>query len=148
MCATGNPIGAKQAFDCGLVDRLVEGDLIPHAVGICRGGARRSAAAQKSSERQDKLDECDPRVFDEFRKANAKRFRGFEAPRSNIEAVKVACEKPYAEGVIEERKLFMELMTGDAVGGAALFLLRRAQGEQDRGTAREHRAAPDRARSE
>ena len=33
MTATGNPIGAKQAFDCGLVDRIVEGDLIPHAVG-------------------------------------------------------------------------------------------------------------------
>ena len=32
MCATGNPIGAKEAFECGLVDRLVEGDLIPHAV--------------------------------------------------------------------------------------------------------------------
>src|SRR5690348_1843433 len=34
MTATGNPIGAKQAFDCGLVDRLVEGDLIPHAVAF------------------------------------------------------------------------------------------------------------------
>src|SRR5690349_1327108 len=32
MCATGNPIGAKAAFDCGLVDRLIEGDLLPHAV--------------------------------------------------------------------------------------------------------------------
>src|SRR5574338_965470 len=34
MTATGNPIGAKQAFDCGLVDRLAEGDLIPHAVAF------------------------------------------------------------------------------------------------------------------
>jgi 3-hydroxyacyl-CoA dehydrogenase len=34
MCATGNPIGAKEAFDCGLVDRIVEGDLIPHAVAF------------------------------------------------------------------------------------------------------------------
>src|SRR5881392_524988 len=32
MCATGSPIGAREAFDCGLVDRLCEGDLIPHAV--------------------------------------------------------------------------------------------------------------------
>src|SRR5690349_24526256 len=28
MTSTGNPIGARQAFECGLVDRLVEGDLI------------------------------------------------------------------------------------------------------------------------
>src|SRR5215213_10747981 len=32
MCATGNPIGAKEGFECGLIDRLVEGELIPHAV--------------------------------------------------------------------------------------------------------------------
>jgi 3-hydroxyacyl-CoA dehydrogenase len=34
MCATGNPIGAKEAFDVGLVDRLVEGDLVQHAVAF------------------------------------------------------------------------------------------------------------------
>ena len=33
MCATGNPIGAKEGYDCGLIDRLIEDDLIPHAVG-------------------------------------------------------------------------------------------------------------------
>jgi 3-hydroxyacyl-CoA dehydrogenase len=111
MCATGNPIGAKEAFDCGLVDRLVEGELIPHAVAYAEE-VRDVRPLAKSSERQDKLNECDPSVFDEFRNANAKRFRGFEAPLKNIEAVKVACEKPYSEGVIEERKLFMELMAG------------------------------------
>jgi 3-hydroxyacyl-CoA dehydrogenase len=111
MCATGNPIGAKEAFDCGLIDRLVEGELIPHAVAYAEE-VRDVRPLAKSSERQDKLNECDPSVFDEFRNANAKRFRGFEAPLKNIEAVKVACEKPYSEGVIEERKLFMELMAG------------------------------------
>ena len=61
------------------------------------------------------------RVFDEFRKANAKRFRGFVAPEANIKAVKVACEKPYSEGVIEERKLFMELMTGEQSAAQRYF---------------------------
>jgi 3-hydroxyacyl-CoA dehydrogenase len=111
MCATGNPIGAADAFDSGLVQRLIEGDLIPHAVAYAEE-VRDVRPLPRSSERQDKLDECDPSVFDEFLKANAKRFRGFEAPLKNVEAVKVACEKPYAEGVIEERKLFMELMSG------------------------------------
>jgi 3-hydroxyacyl-CoA dehydrogenase len=111
MCATGNPIGAKQAFDCGLVDRLVEGDLIPHAVAYAEE-VRDVRPLAKSSERQDQLRDCDPQVFDEFRKTNARRFRGFEAPLKNIEAVRIACEKPYSEGVIEERKLFMELMSG------------------------------------
>jgi 3-hydroxyacyl-CoA dehydrogenase len=111
MCATGNPIGAKDAFDCGLVDRIIEDDLIPHAVGYAEE-VRDVRPLPKSSERQYKLNECDPSVFEEFRKENARKFRGFEAPEANIRAVKFACEKPYEEGVIEERKLFMELMSG------------------------------------
>ena len=59
MCATGNPIGAKDGFDCGLVDRLIEGELIPHAVGYAEE-VRDVRPLPKASERQDKLDECDP----------------------------------------------------------------------------------------
>ena len=68
----------------------------------------------KSSERDDKLAEAraNPAIFDEFRKANARKFRGFEAPEANIKAVEAAVAKPYAEGVIDERNLFMGLMSG------------------------------------
>jgi 3-hydroxyacyl-CoA dehydrogenase len=111
MCATGNPIGAKEGFECGLIDRLIEDDLIPHAVGYAEE-VRDVRPLPKSSERQYKLNECDPSVFEGFRHEHSRRFRGFEAPEANIKAVKFACEKPYSEGVIEERKLFMELMTG------------------------------------
>jgi 3-hydroxyacyl-CoA dehydrogenase len=120
MCATGNPIGAKEAFDCGLVDRLVEGDLIPHAVSYAEE-VREVRPLEKSSERRDRMTETDPAVFDEFRKENEKRFRGFEAPLKNIEAVKIATEKPYSEGVIEERKLFMELMGGEQSAAQRYF---------------------------
>ncbi len=111
MCATGNPIGAREACDAGLVDRLVEGDLVPHAVAFAEE-VRDVRPLPRSSERQDKVDNVDPAAFDEFRKANARKFRGFDAPEANIQAVKVATEKPYVDGVIDERKLFMELMSG------------------------------------
>jgi len=120
MCATGNPIGAKEAFDCGLLDRIVEGDLVPHAVAFAEE-VRDVRPLSKSSERQDRIADSDPSVFDEFRKENAKRFRGFEAPLKNIEAVKVATEKPYGEGAIEERKLFMELMGGEQSAAQRYF---------------------------
>src|SRR4051794_21186578 len=111
MCATGNPIGAKEGFACGLVDRLIEGEVIPHAVGYAEE-VRDVRPLPKSSERQDKLNECNPDTFETFLKENARKFRGFDAPLKNVEAVKIACEKPYSEGVLEERKLFMELMSG------------------------------------
>jgi 3-hydroxyacyl-CoA dehydrogenase len=90
---------------------LVEGELIPHAVAYAEE-VRDVRPLPKSSERQDKLDECDPETFETFRKENGRKFRGFDAPEANIKAVKIACEKPYSEGVLEERKLFMELMSG------------------------------------
>src|SRR3954471_22938187 len=105
MCATGNPIGAKEGFDCGLIDRLIEGELIPHAVAYAEE-VRDVRPLPRSSERQDRVTECDPAVFDEFVKENGRKFRGFDAPLKNVEAVKIACEKPYSEGVLEERRMF------------------------------------------
>jgi len=121
MCATGNPIGAKEGFACGLIDRLIEeDDLIPHAVGYAEE-VRDVRPLPKSSEREYKINECDPSVFDDFLKENARRFRGFEAPLKNVEAVKLACSRPYAEGAIEERKMFMELMTGQQSAAQRYF---------------------------
>jgi 3-hydroxyacyl-CoA dehydrogenase len=111
MAATGNPIGAKAAFDCGLVDRLIEGELLPHAVAFAEE-VRDVRPLPRTSERQDKVDNVDPAVFDDFLKANGRKMRGFEAPLRNVEAVKIATQKPYAEGVLDERRMFMELIGG------------------------------------
>ena len=113
MCATGNPIGAQQAYEIGLVDKLIEGDLLKHGVAYAEE-VRDTRPLPKSSERDEKLEEARaiPGVFDEFRAANAKKMRGFDAPEYNIRAVQAAVETPYAEGVLTERQLFMELMSG------------------------------------
>src|SRR3954447_7691189 len=78
MTATGNPITAREGFECGFVDRLIEGELIPHAVGYAEE-VRDVRPLPKSSERQDRIGDTDPSIFDAFRKENAKKFRGFEA---------------------------------------------------------------------
>jgi 3-hydroxyacyl-CoA dehydrogenase len=113
MVTSGTPIGARDAFAVGLVDRISEGELLQHAVALAEE-VRDIRPLPKSSERDDKLAEAraNPAIFDEFRKANARKFRGFEAPEANIKAVEAAVAKPYAEGVIDERNLFMGLMSG------------------------------------
>jgi 3-hydroxyacyl-CoA dehydrogenase len=111
MVTSGSPIGAKEAADIGLVDRLIEGDLLQHAVAY----ADEVAAVRplpKSSERQDKVDGTQPSVFADFRTANARKMKGFDAPEYNIRAVEASVAHPYAEGVKVERQLFMELMSG------------------------------------
>jgi 3-hydroxyacyl-CoA dehydrogenase len=113
MVTSGTPIGAKEAYAVGLVDRIVEGELLQHAVAYAEE-VRDIRPLPKSSERDEKLAEAraNPAIFDEFRKANGRKFRGFEAPEANIKAVEAAVAKPYAEGVIDERNLFMGLMAG------------------------------------
>jgi len=111
MVTGGGMIGAKEAFDIGLVDRLIEGDLQQHAVAYAEE-VKDIRPLSKSSERQDKVDGTDAAVFADFRKATARKFRGFDAPEANIKAIEAAVAKPYAEGVMDERRLFMELMSG------------------------------------
>lgn len=111
MTTSGNPIGAQEAFEIGLVDRMIEGDLLQHAVAYATEVAE-VRPLPRSSERQDKIAEASPSVFDDFVAANPRTFKGFEAPRKNLEAVRTAVQHPYAEGVAVERQLFMELMSG------------------------------------
>ncbi|MEO5972330.1 MAG: enoyl-CoA hydratase/isomerase family protein, partial [Sphingomicrobium sp.] len=113
MCTSGTPIGARQAHDAGLVDRLVEGELVPHAVAFAEE-VRDIRPLPKSSERDDKLAEArgHPGLFDDFRKANARKFRGMMAPENCIKCVEAAATLPFDEGMKEERRLFLELMMG------------------------------------
>jgi 3-hydroxyacyl-CoA dehydrogenase len=113
MASTGNPIGAQEAYECGLIDKLIEGDLLQHAVAFATE-VKDTRPLPRSSERDDKLQEArdNPGLFDEFRKSNARKFRGFDAPEYNIRCIETAVAKPYAEGVLTERQLFMELMSG------------------------------------
>jgi 3-hydroxyacyl-CoA dehydrogenase len=53
-----------------------------------------------------------PEIFDNFRKANARKFRGFLAPEYNIRCVEAAVNEPFEEGLKTERKLFGKLMSG------------------------------------
>ncbi len=126
MAATGNPIGAKEAYEAGMVDRLIEGDLEQHAVAYAEE-VKDVRPIPRTSERQDKIADVDPAIFDEFRKEHARKFKGFEAPEKNIQAIQAAVAKPYAEGVQDERRLFMELMIGSQARAQQYFFFAERQ---------------------
>jgi 3-hydroxyacyl-CoA dehydrogenase len=126
MAATGNPISAKEAYEAGLVDRLIEGDLEQHAVAYA-DEVKAVRPIPKASERQDKIAGTDPSVFAEFRKEHGRKFKGFEAPEKNIQAIEAAVARPYSEGVLEERRLFMELMSGTQARAQQYFFFAERQ---------------------
>jgi 3-hydroxyacyl-CoA dehydrogenase len=55
---------------------------------------------------------CHPEIFANFRKANARRFRGFLAPEYNIRCVEAAVNEDFEDGLKTERRLFGELIAG------------------------------------
>jgi 3-hydroxyacyl-CoA dehydrogenase len=110
MMTSGSHVPAKAANAMGLVDELVEeGKLRDGAIAFARKVVAENWPLKKVRDREVK---ADPQVFADFRKANARKFRGFKAPESNIQCIEAAVNLPFEEGLAVERKLFVELMTG------------------------------------
>lgn len=109
MATKGDPIPAAKAKDVGLVDRLAsEGALRDEAIAYAREVAD-ARPLPRTSTRDVTVDSA---TFDTFRKANAKRFRGMDAPAEIIDVIEATAGKPYTEGVQRERMSFMKLMMG------------------------------------
>jgi 3-hydroxyacyl-CoA dehydrogenase len=53
MCAAGNPIKAEEALKFGIIDRIIEGDLLAGAVAFAREVANKPAP--KTRERNEEL---------------------------------------------------------------------------------------------
>lgn len=110
MMTSGSHVPAKAANAMGLVDELVEeGKLREGAIAFAKKVVAENWPLKKVRDREVK---ADPQVFADFRKANARKFRGFKAPESNIQCIEAAVNLPFEEGLAVERKLFIELMTG------------------------------------
>jgi 3-hydroxyacyl-CoA dehydrogenase len=108
LASKGDPVSAQQAKDAGLVDRLAtEGNLVADAVAFANEVIGKPVS--RSSERPITVD---PAVFEAFRKTNARRFRGMDAPNTIVDLIEQTAGKPYAEGVQAERMGFMKLIMG------------------------------------
>ena len=113
MCALGDPIGAQKALECGLIDRLVEGDLLPGAVAFARDVAAKPFT--RTRDRNEKLGTAQENeaIFDAARQTSKKKQRGLSAPLAAIDAVKTATTLPFDDGCKFERKLFMDCLFSD-----------------------------------
>ena len=116
MMTSGRHAPAKEALEMGLVDEIVpEGQLKEGAVAFARKAVAENKPLVKVRENNAKLEAANghPEIFADFRKANARRFRGFLAPEYNIRCVEAAVNAPtFEEGLATERKLFAELISG------------------------------------
>ena len=113
MCADGNPVTAQEALKLGLVDRLVEGDLLAGAVAFAREIAGRPAP--KTRERNDKLGSAEQNVpiFAAAREKARTRQQGMMAPLAAIDAVEAATKLPFEQGCQIEQERFRQCLFSD-----------------------------------
>jgi 3-hydroxyacyl-CoA dehydrogenase len=113
MCADGNPVKVEDAAKLGIIDRIIEGDLLAGAVRFAREIA--GHPAPKTREREGSLGnpERNAPIFAAAREAARKKKRGMMAPLAAIQAVEAATKLSFEEGCREEQRLFMECLQSD-----------------------------------
>ena len=126
LVTSGRQIGAKEALSLGVIDKVAEGT--PRDIGLAYvqdlldSGANRRAVSE--------LPAPAPIDFDAAYDAALAKARGQLSPAYGVRAIQAASEKPFAEGVAEERRLFIELMgTKQRQGMIHAFFSERAVGK-------------------
>jgi 3-hydroxyacyl-CoA dehydrogenase len=110
MMLSGKAVGAGEALQLGLVDRITSDNL--------RSDAINWAATLDTVRRT-----CDRRVEGDFVPAiidgrgKAKKARLSDAPRFIVDCVETACMKPFAEGMRVEAELFERLRLSESSNG-------------------------------
>ncbi len=116
MVTSGQHVSAKECLEMGLVDELAsEEKLLEDAIILAKKIVSEKRPLVKIRDMNEKVDAAkgNETIFSEFRKSIARRARGFLAPEYNIQCIEAAVNLPFDEGIKTERKLFMELMTGN-----------------------------------
>ena len=109
MVTFGQPISAKAAKEMGLVDQLTDANsLATDAIAFAQ--SKIGQPIPRTSEKSAALD--DPSIFDTFLAKNERQFRGLDAPKAGVEAVRAAIGTDYRKGVARENELFESLMQG------------------------------------
>src|SRR5467141_333567 len=113
MCAEGAPVKAEDALKFGILDRLVEGDLLQGAIAFAKEVAARSAP--KTRERNDKLGKPEQTapILATARETARKNQRGLLAPLAAIDAIEAATKLPFTEGCEKEEELFTKCIFSD-----------------------------------
>ena len=111
MCTDGKPVVAPKAKAAGIVDEIVEGDLLPGAIAFAKAkaahgvrGIRRTREIPHTSESvRSGVDACSA-----MRQTLAKSAKGARAPYAAVDAIEAGLKLGFDDGSIHERELFAD----------------------------------------
>jgi 3-hydroxyacyl-CoA dehydrogenase len=108
MCSGGDPVPAAKAMEMGLVDQLAgEDSLAADAIAFARDMITKGPRATR-----DLPVKGDASAIEAIKAANARKWKGFDAPYANLACVEAATRLSFDDGMAFERTEFMKLMMG------------------------------------
>jgi 3-hydroxyacyl-CoA dehydrogenase len=127
MCTAGAPVPSDKALAAGIVDRVIEGDLLAGAIAFAREKAATGAVhmvrdrSQKISDRAAGLAACEA-----ARTGLKKTARGAHAPYAAVDAIEAAVASSFTEGSEREIELFADcVLSGESRSMIKLFFAER-----------------------
>jgi 3-hydroxyacyl-CoA dehydrogenase len=109
----GRQVGAKEAATMGVIDVVQDGDALENGLAyaekLLNDGAKRRPVSEMPA----------PAAIDWDAAYNATlaRGRGQISPAQSVRAVQASVEKPFNEGLLVERQIFMDLLKSDQSKG-------------------------------
>ena len=108
LLLSGKPVDARTGSQMGLVDELVEGELLPGAIAFAKQVIAEKRPTVPAGESQEQVSDTDPSIFADVRKKNERKWRGLIAPQRIVELVEAACRMPFPESYALELEYFNE----------------------------------------
>ena len=109
MIVSGNPVAARELADTGLLDLVVEADVLAAAIAFAQRAASERLPLKKARDIKIAFPNAEA-FFDFARGAVASLARKFPAPGKCIDALEAAVLKPFNDGLKVEAALFLELL--------------------------------------
>ena len=107
MMVGGRPIGARKAFDAGLIDAIIESEDLREGAIRYAGQLTQKAAAVRQTSAISISAEPDSGFFASYRARIARRTRGLLSPELIVECVEDAVSAPLPDALARERERFM-----------------------------------------
>jgi len=112
MCTDGKPVAAPKAKAAGIIDHIVDTDLLAGAIAFAKDRAR-AKEIRKSREVANADGSTSPEAFAAIRTALKKSARGMRAPFAAVDAIEAGIQHGFDKGSERERELFAECVVSN-----------------------------------
>lgn len=130
MIVSGEPVTTERAHELGIVDEIVEGDLLAAAIKYANRIVREAKPIRRTSALAVSIEGDPDAFFAAERERIAKAWRGYPAPLECLACVEAAVKLPFAKGIAVERERFEFLVnTNESRALRHAFFAERAAGK-------------------